>query len=349
MIRADKEEQWADGIDSTDKLIKDIPYNREEILQKILSGGVVGMGGATFPSHIKLNVPKGKKADLLIVNGVECEPYLTADHRLMIEKSEELIVGTRILMMALGVEKAIIGIENNKLDAIEKMSSLARKEKGITVTALKVQYPQGGEKQLIKALINREVPSGKLPIDVGTVVHNVGTTYAAYEAVLKNKPLIERIVTVTGKSIKNPCNLLVRIGAPISQLIEAAGGLPENAGKVISGGPMMGKALNDLDIPIAKGTSGILILDERESKRKESKVCIRCTKCVQVCPMGLEPFYLQNMAMRGNFEEVEVSKVLDCIECGSCSYICPSNRELLDYIRLGKSIVTNLIRERQRV
>jgi len=349
MIRADKEEQWADGIDTSDKLIKDIPFSREEILQKILSGGIVGMGGATFPSHIKLNVPKGKKADVLIINGVECEPYLTADHRLMIEKSEELIVGTRILMIALGVEKAIIGIENNKPDAIEKISSLVINESGITVSGLKVQYPQGGEKQLIKALINREVPSGKLPIDVGTVVHNVGTTFAAYEAVLKNKPLIERIVTVTGKSVKKPSNLLVRIGTPVSQLIEAAGGLPENAGKVISGGPMMGKALNELDIPIAKGTSGILILDESESKRKESKVCIRCSKCVQVCPMGLEPFYLQNMSMRGNFEEVEANRVLDCIECGSCAYICPSNRELLDYIRLGKSIVTNLIRERQRV
>jgi electron transport complex protein RnfC len=349
MIRADKEEQWAEGIDTSDTLIRDIPYKREEILQKILSAGIVGMGGATFPSHIKLNVPKGKKADVLIINGVECEPYLTADHRLMIEKPEELFVGIRILMIALGVEKAIIGIENNKPDAIAKLTSLAEKEKGIQVVALKVQYPQGGEKQLIKALINREVPSGKLPIEVGTVVHNVGTTFAVYEAVLKNKPLIERIVTVTGKHVKNPGNFLARVGTPVSTLIDAAGGLPENAGKVISGGPMMGKALNELDIPVTKGTSGILILDENEAHRKTSKVCIRCAKCVQVCPMGLEPFYLQNMTMRGNFDEIEANRVLDCIECGSCSYICPSNRELLDYIRLGKSTVTNLIRERQRV
>ncbi|MBS0000168.1 MAG: electron transport complex subunit RsxC [Cyclobacteriaceae bacterium] len=349
MIRADKEEQWLDGIDNSGKLITGIPYSRDEILQKILNGGIVGMGGATFPSHIKLNIPKGKKADVLIINGVECEPYLTADHRLMIEKPEELIVGIRILMIALGVDKAILGIENNKPDAIEKISSLAGKEKGIQVVPLKVQYPQGGEKQLIKALIDREVPSGKLPIDVGTVVHNVGTTYAVYEAVLKNKPLIERIVTVTGKSVKNPGNFLTRIGSPVNALIEAAGGLPENTGKVISGGPMMGKALNDLDIPVTKGTSGILILDEKEAHRKASKVCIRCTKCVQVCPMGLEPFYLQNMTMRGNFDEIEANRILDCIECGSCSYICPSNRELLDYIRLGKSTVTNLIRERQRV
>jgi len=349
MIRADKEEQWAEGIDTSDKLITEIPFNRDEILQKILNGGIVGMGGATFPSHIKLNIPKGKKADVLIINGVECEPYLTADHRLMLEKTEELIVGIRILMIALGVEKAIVGVENNKPDAILKISSALKNEKHIHVESLKVQYPQGGEKQLIKALINREVPSGKLPIDVGTVVHNVGTTYAVYEAVLKNKPLIERIVTVTGKSVKNPGNFLARIGTPVSQLIEAAGGLPENSGKVISGGPMMGKALNELDVPVTKGTSGILILDEGEAHRKQSKVCIRCSKCVQVCPMGLEPFYLQNMAMRGNFEEVEANRVLDCIECGSCSYICPSNRELLDYIRLGKSTVTNIIRERQRI
>jgi Na+-translocating ferredoxin:NAD+ oxidoreductase subunit C len=348
MIRADKEEQWADGIDTSDTLIRDISLSRDEILQKILSAGIVGMGGATFPSHIKLNVPKGKKADVLIINGVECEPYLTADHRLMIEKTEELLVGIRILMIALGVERAIIGIENNKPDAIEKLSSLAGSENGIEVAALKVQYPQGGEKQLIKALLNREVPSGKLPIEVGTVVHNVGTTFAVYEGVMKNKPLIERIVTVTGKSVKNPGNFLARIGTPVSALIEAAGGLPENSGKVISGGPMMGKALNDLDIPVTKGTSGILILDDKEAHRKSSKVCIRCAKCVQVCPMGLEPFYLQNMTMRGNFDEIESNRVLDCIECGSCSYICPSNRELLDYIRLGKSTVMNLIRERQK-
>lgn len=349
MIRADKEEQWMEGIDTTDKLITEIPYSRDEILQKILSAGIVGMGGATFPSHIKLNVPKGKKADVLIINGVECEPYLTADHRLMIEKPEELLVGIRILMIALGVERAIIGIENNKPDAISKMNAVSKEYPGITVEALKVRYPQGGEKQLIKAVLGREVPSGKLPIDVGTVVHNVGTTYAVYEAVQKNKPLIERVVTVTGKSVKNPGNFSTRIGTPVSALIEAAGGLPENAGKVISGGPMMGKALNDLEVPVTKGTSGILILDDREAHRSESKVCIRCTKCVQVCPMGLEPFYLQNMAMRGNFSEVEDNRVLDCIECGSCSYICPSNRELLDYIRLGKSTVLNLIRERQKV
>lgn len=347
MIRVDKEEQWADGIDTSDTLVTEIRLSREQILQKILECGIVGMGGATFPSHIKLNVPKGKKADVLIINGVECEPYLTSDHQLMLEKSEELMVGVRILMKALDVDKAIIGIENNKPDAIEKLSKLADEHDNISVVALKVQYPQGGEKQLIKALINREVPSGKLPIDVGTVVHNVGTTYAVYEAVQKNKPLIERVVTVTGKSVKEPGNFLVRIGSPVNTLIEAAGGLPEDTGKVISGGPMMGKALNDLEIPVTKGTSGILILQEKESARSKSRVCIRCSKCTNVCPMGLEPFLLMTLAQRAMYDETEQNRVLDCIECGSCSYICPSNRELLDYIRLGKSTVMNLIRERQ--
>jgi electron transport complex protein RnfC len=347
MIRVDKEEQWADGIDTTDELRSEISFSRDQILDKILTGGIVGMGGATFPSHIKLNVPKGKKADVLIINGAECEPYLTSDHQLMLEKSEELILGVKLLMVALDVKKAIIGIENNKRDAIDKLTGLIEKHNEITVVPLKVQYPQGGEKQLIKALIDREVPSGKLPIDVGTVVHNVGTTFAVYEAVQKNKPLIERVVTVTGKSVKNPGNYIVRVGTPVSNLIEAAGGLPEDTGKVISGGPMMGKALNDLDIPITKGTSGILILPEKESERSKSKVCIRCSKCVSVCPMGLEPFYLMTIVQRGMNDEAEHNRVLDCIECGSCSYICPSNRELLDYIRLGKATVSNLIRERQ--
>ncbi len=347
MIRVDKEEQWADGIDTTDELRKEISLSREQILEKILQGGIVGMGGATFPSHVKLNVPKGKKADVLIINGAECEPYLTSDHQLMLEKSEELMVGVRILMKALDVKKAIIGIENNKRDAIDKLSGIAKNYEDISVAALKVQYPQGGEKQLIKALINREVPSGKLPIDVGTVVHNVGTTYAVYEAVQKNKPLIERVITVTGKSVKDPGNFIARIGTPVSALIDAAGGLPEDTGKVISGGPMMGKALNDLEISVTKGTSGILILPEKESARSKSKVCIRCSKCTNVCPMGLEPFYLMTTVQRGMNDEAEQNRVLDCIECGSCAYICPSNRELLDYIRLGKATVANLIRERQ--
>ena len=345
-IRVNKDDEWIDNIDRSDDLIKDITLNREEIIKRIQDSGIVGMGGATFPSHIKVSVPRGKKADMLIINGVECEPYLTSDHRLMLEKGPELLVGTEILKAALGVETAVIGIENNKPDAIQLMKDLVKNYEGIEVVSLKVQYPQGGEKQLIKAVTGREVPSGGLPIDVGIIVHNVGTTFAVYEAVQKNKPLFERVVTVTGKSVKNPVNLMVRIGTPVSHLIEAAGGLPENTGKVISGGPMMGKALNEVDIPVAKGTSGILILPQGEDKRSKSKACIRCSKCVTTCPMGLEPYFLMTLTQRANFDIAEENKIMDCIECGSCSYICPSNRELLDYIRLGKSTVANLIRER---
>jgi Na+-translocating ferredoxin:NAD+ oxidoreductase subunit C len=347
IIKAGKdEEEWADGIDLSTDLKKDFSFTKEEIIKKVAEAGIVGLGGATFPSHVKLSVPKGRKAEYLILNGVECEPYLTADHRLMLEKGAEIVVGARILMRALEVEKAIIGIENNKPDAIQIMAELVADEPGINVQPLKVQYPQGGEKQLIKATLNREVPSGGLPIDVGVVVHNVGTAFAVYEAIQKNKPLVERVVTITGKDVKNPSNFLVRIGTPVSELIEAAGGLPENTGKVISGGPMMGKALNSLDIPVAKGTSGILLIPNEEAKRGKVKVCIRCSKCVDVCPMGLEPFLLMTLTQKEAFERLEEDKVLDCIECGSCSFTCPSDRPLLDYIRLGKKTVASLIRQR---
>jgi electron transport complex protein RnfC len=340
-------DDWDESIDRTSTLIKEIKLDSKDIIKKISEAGIVGLGGATFPTQVKLSIPTGKKADVLIINGVECEPYLTSDHRVMLEKSDELMVGTQILMKALGVSKAYIGIENNKPDAIQKLSELSKQYQGIEVVALKVKYPQGGEKQLIKAIINREVPSGGLPIDVGAVVHNVGTAFAVYEAIQKNKPLFERVVTVTGKSVKSPQNLLVRIGTPTIQLIEAAGGLPEDTGKVISGGPMMGKALSNLDVPVAKGTSGILIMQEAESKREEIQPCIRCSKCVNVCPMGLEPFMLMTLSQRKLWEREEEEKIMDCIECGSCSFICPSDRPLLDYIRLGKSNVGKLIRARK--
>jgi electron transport complex protein RnfC len=347
IIKAGKEEQeWADGIDLSEDLVKDFSFGKDDIIKKVAEAGIVGLGGATFPSHVKLSVPKGRKAEYLILNGVECEPYLTADHRLMIEKGQEIIVGARLLMKALEVDKCIIGIEKNKPDAIEKMAELVAGENGISVQPLKVQYPQGGEKQLIKAAINREVPSGGLPIDVGAVVHNVGTAFAVYEAIQKNKPLVERVVTITGKDVKKPSNLLVRIGTPVGDLIEAAGGIPENTGKVISGGPMMGKALNSVDIPVAKGTSGILLIPNEEAKRGKMKVCIRCSKCVDVCPMGLEPYLLMTLTQKELYDRVEGDQVMDCIECGSCSFTCPSDRPLLDYIRLGKKTVASLIRER---
>ena len=341
-------DNWVEEIDRSVGIKKEFNLSSEEIIGKINDAGIVGLGGATFPSHVKLTVPRGKKAEYLLINGVECEPYLTADHALMLEKSEEILIGVSLLKKALKVEKAIIGIENNKADAIDKMEIASRNFKGILVQALKVKYPQGGEKQLIKAVLNREVPSGGLPVDVGVVVFNVGTAYAVYEAVQKNKPLFERVVTVTGKSVQKPSNFRVRIGTPISMLIEAAGGLPENTGKVINGGPMMGKALSDTDVPVVKGSSGILLLPGSESKRKPVEPCIRCSKCVGVCPLGLEPYLLMVLSQKARWERLEAERVMDCIECGSCSYICPSGRPLLDYIRLGKSEVGKIIRSRKK-
>ncbi len=339
-------DEWEESIDRTTDLKKDYDTSID-IIQKIAEAGIVGLGGATFPAHVKLTVPQGKKAEILIINGVECEPYLTSDHRLMLERDNEIMIGTSILMKALNVSEAAIGIENNKPDAIKKLTETAKNYPGIKVVPLKVKYPQGAEKQLIKAIINREVPSGKLPIEVGAVVQNIGTAYAVYEAVVKNKPLIERVVTITGKSLEKPSNLLVRIGTPVQKLIDFAGGIDENATKVISGGPMMGKAISNLDIPVTKGTSGIVVLSKKEGYRKEQNNCIRCARCVSVCPMGLEPYLLMTFAENQMWDKAENDKVMDCIECGSCSFTCPSNRPLLDYIRLGKSTVGKIIRNRK--
>lgn len=340
------DDEWIETIDRSNDLVTEIKLTAEEITKRCLESGIVGLGGATFPSHVKLTVPAGKKCDLLIINGVECEPFLTSDHRLMLEKGEQILVGVSILMKALKVERAIIGIENNKNDAIEHLTKLATKFKGISVQALKVKYPQGGEKQLIKALINREVPSGHLPLDVGVVVHNVGTAYAVYEAVQKNKPLFERVVTITGKSVTQPGNYFVRIGTSIKKLIEAAGGMPDHTGKIISGGPMMGKAVSNIDVPAVKGTSGIILFPSSESERSELSPCLRCGKCISVCCLNLEPYLLMTLSEKGLFERAEEEKITDCMECGSCSYSCPAYRPLLDYIRLGKSTVIKMTRER---
>lgn len=339
-------DEWMDTIDqSADlKILPDLTPG--EIVARVSQMGVVGLGGATFPSHVKISVPQGKKAEILIINGVECEPYLTSDHRLMLEKADEILIGTQLLMKALEVNQAIIGIESNKPDAISHLTMHCAKYPGIRVEVLEVKYPQGGEKQLIKAITGREVPSGKLPIDVGAVVHNVGTAFAVYEAITKNKPLIERVVTVTGKSMPRTANYLVRIGTPVSELIEAAGGMPEDTGKVVNGGPMMGKALPLLDVPVTKGTSGIVLMPAEESARRKVMNCIRCSRCNSVCPMGMEPYYLMSMGEAKRWEELEQGKVTECMECGSCSYICPSGRPLLDYIRLGKNSVNRIIKSR---
>lgn len=341
-------DEWEESIDRSEELVKECTLSPEQIVERIKVAGIVGMGGACFPTQIKLTPPPGSVAEILIINAVECEPYLTADHQLMMEKAEQIMIGISILMKAIKVNKAVIGIENNKPDAIALMTKVAAIYPGVEVASLKVQYPQGGEKQLIDAVIARQIASGALPISTGAVVQNVGTAYAVYEAVQKNKPLFERVVTVTGKSVKNPSNLLVRIGTPMSMLIEAAGGLPEDTGKIIGGGPMMGKALVNVEVPICKGSSGVLIMNNREAVRGEVKNCIRCAKCVSVCPMGLEPYLLSALAENVDWERMEDEKIMDCIECGSCQFTCPAARPLLDYCRLGKGKVGAIIRSRKK-
>lgn len=347
IISVAEEDVWEESIDRSPELVRECSLDAKAIIDKINEAGIVGLGGATFPTHVKLSPPPGSKAEVLIINAVECEPYLTSDHQLMLEHGEEILVGCTILMKALSVDKCIIGVENNKPDAIKHLSGLCAQYKGIEVMPLKVQYPQGGEKQLIDAVLSKQVKSGALPISTGAVVQNVGTIYAVYEAIQKNKPLIERVVTVTGKSLDKPANYLARIGTPLKTLIEASGGIPENTGKIIGGGPMMGKALLSADLPVTKGTSGILLISQEESVRKPMRACIRCAKCVNVCPMGLNPTFLMVDTQQQDWERAEHGHIVDCIECGSCSFTCPSNRPLLDFIRMGKQQVMGIIRNRK--
>ena len=340
-------DEWLPEIDRTPELVRACTMEPKAIIDKIAAAGIVGLGGACFPTHVKLLPPPGKKAEVLIVNGVECEPYLTCDHQLMLEHGEEIIVGIEILKRALGVDRAIIGIENNKKDAIEHMTKLAQTKLGIEVLPLKLKYPQGGEKQLIDACIGRQVPSGALPIEVGAVVDNVATIYAVYEAVQKNKPLISRVITVTGKKVTKPGNYAVRFGTPIEEVIALAGGIPSDTGKIIGGGPMMGRAMDHIEnMPANKRLSGLLFLPEAESIRPEEENCIRCGKCVQACPMGLEPYLLQRMSQLEMWEDCEKHDVMDCIDCGCCVFACPAHRRLLDGIRPAKAKVGAILRER---
>lgn len=341
-------DEWEEGIDRTDTVVKECSLTAEEIVGKIADAGIVGLGGACFPTHVKLCPPSTCRPECLIVNGVECEPFLTADHQLMLEHAEEIMVGVFILMKAIRVNKAFVGIENNKPDAIRLMQKVAATYAGIEIVPLQVKYPQGGEKQLIDAIMGRQVPAGALPVSVGAVVQNVSTVFAVYQAVQKNKPLFERVVTVTGDGLVNPSNLCVRVGTPVRQLVEACGGLPEDTCKVICGGPMMGKALVNLDVPVSKGTSGILLMGGQEARRAAVQPCVRCAKCVAVCPMGLEPYLLATASAHGDFERAEKENILSCIECGSCQFTCPSNRPILDYVRLGKAKVAAMIRARKK-
>lgn len=340
-------DEWLPEIDRTDIIIPFSNLDSKEIIDKIKNAGIVGLGGACFPTHVKLMPPPGKKAEVLIVNGVECEPYLTCDHQLMMERGEQIMIGIELVMKALGINRAIIGIENNKPDAIAHMQKLAAEVPGVEVQPLKLRYPQGGEKQLIDACIGRQVPSGALPIEVGAVVDNVATLFAVYEAVQKNKPLISRVMTVTGKDVKKPGNYEVRFGTPLAEVLELAGGVPETTGKIIGGGPMMGRAMQNIDMPCNKRMSGALLMTEADSVRVEPSPCIRCAKCVSACPMGLEPYLLAKLSAAQNWEKMEELNIMDCIDCGCCLFTCPSHRPLLDYIRLGKGKVGGIIRARQ--
>ena len=338
---------WLDEIDTTPALVRSGILEPKEIIDRVMAAGIVGLGGACFPTHVKLMPPPGKKAEVLIVNGVECEPYLTCDHQLMLEHGEEILVGIQLLMRALDIKRAIIGIEKNKPDAIAYMQKLAGRVLGVSVKPLNLKYPQGGEKQLIDACIGRQVPSGALPIEVGAVVDNVATVYAVYEAVLKHKPLVERIITVTGKNVAKPGNYRVRFGTPLSDVVALAGGVPEDTGKIIGGGPMMGRAMNNIDMPANKRVSGLLFMPQEESRRVAPENCIRCAKCVSSCPMGLEPYLLARQAELERWEGMEAHNIMDCIECGCCTFTCPSHRPLLDYVRMGKATVGGIIRSRQ--
>jgi len=336
IIENDFKEEWTSLKDNPDYM----QLSPDELKAKVKDAGIVGMGGAAFPTHVKLSPPKEKPIDVVILNGAECEPYLTADYRLMIEKPEEIVEGLKILMKILGVNKGFIGIENNKPDAMEIMKKASSKEPNIEVCSLEVKYPQGAEKMLIKATVDRDVPARGLPMDVGVVVQNIGTAIAIYEAARFGKPLIERVVTVTGEAIKEPKNLMVKIGTLISDLIKDCGGFKSEAAKVISGGPMMGFAIYSLDIPVTKGTSGILAIPEEGVLHTEDYgPCIRCGRCIDICPMGLMPSMLSVLSERGFYEDTRDYNLFDCFECGSCTYVCPSKRPIVQLIRLAKSLV----------
>lgn len=317
----------------------------EDILGKIREAGIVGLGGAAFPTHVKLSPPKDKPIDTIILNGCECEPYLTGDHRIMLERTEDCIYGLKIIIKAVGAKSGYVAIEKNKPQAIALFREKLKDESDIKVVPLKTKYPQGGEKMLIKAILNREVPwltsNGAasrpgLPMDVGVIVNNVGTAVAIAEAIKWGRPLLERVVTITGSAVKNPSNLLVSLGTPFSHIIDECGGFKEDVGKIIMGGPMMGISQYTLDIPVVKGTSGILVLTKREAVLREEKACIKCARCIDHCPMGLLPTTLIRLVKGERWDSLKEYNINECIECGCCSYVCPSKIPLVHFIKLGK-------------
>ncbi len=311
--------------------------NKDEIVDIVKEAGLVGMGGAAFPTYIKLLPPEGKSVQHIIVNGAECEPYLTSDHRVMLEESERIISGLKILLRVFPKAKAIIGIEDNKMDAINKLREATKNEKRINIQVLHTKYPQGSEKHLIYALTNNQVPSGGLPIDVGCIVFNIDSIVAIWRAVTKGRPIMRRIVTVSGSGVKNPCNLKVRIGTSYREILEYANWDEENTVKIISGGPMMGQAISNIDVPVVKGTSAILCFTKADMPKGTIQNCIRCGKCVEVCPMALVPSVIQQNAINHEYDLFTQNNGMDCIECGCCSYICPAKRELVQSIRTAKS------------
>ncbi len=342
-VEGDEWEESIDRSESLETLSAHPELTPEEIVERIKVAGVTGMGGAGFPTFIKLCPPPGAKAECVIINGVECEPYITADYRLMIEHADEILVGLELLMKAAKVEKGYIGIEENKPEAIRLLTEKTANDSRIEVVPLAQKYPQGGEKQLVDAVIKRQVPAPPaIPVNVGAIVQNVGTAYAVYQAVMKRKPLFERYTTVTGKQVKNPGNFLVRMGTPFQQMIDFCGGLPEGDNKVLAGGPMMGKAVLSLEVPVCKGTNSITVLTDQDAHRKPVQPCIRCAKCVEACPMGLEPYLLATLSSLQNYDRLEAEDVVSCIACGSCQFTCPSHRPILDNIVQGKAAVMGI-------
>jgi Na+-translocating ferredoxin:NAD+ oxidoreductase subunit C len=334
IIESDGLDEWDDGLN----VARDISSLTPEQLRTIIrESGLVGLGGAAFPTHVKLSPPADKPIDTVILNGVECEPFATCDHRLMLEHPDFIVEGLKIIMRVLGCSKAIIGIEKNKPDAIRVMKSAVKDIPGVKVAPLKVKYPQGGEKQLIYSATRRKVPAGGLPMDVGCVVQNVGTAAAIYEAVVYGRPLIQRAVTVTGSGVAKPVNVTARLGDSFARLVEFAGGYTEKAAKLIMGGPMMGIAQFTDDVPVVKGTSCILVLEETAVISDDEIACISCARCVDVCPMGLMPTTISAKVLFERWDDARELGALDCMECGCCSYICPSKRKLLERIKFGKA------------